>query len=137
MKTLLKHEFKIQLIAIIILFSIFIACITLENRLFSKIFIIDFFVLAFVQYTLNVIKFFDKKYLKTDSRYFYIYSSTFVVVSFLLYLLSDFLNAKVLVNILEVIGISWVILSPILIFQSLCIAWSDSQNNAVKQNLID
>lgn len=128
MKTLLKHEFKIQLILIITLLSTFITCITLEDRLFSKIFIIDFFVLAFVQYTLNVIKFFNKKYLKTDSRIFYIYISTFVVVSFLLYLSSDFLNAKVLLNILEVVGISWVILSPILIFQSLCISWSDSKN---------
>lgn len=136
MKTLLKHEFKIQLILIITLLSTFITCITLEDRLFSKIFIIDFFVLAFVQYTLNVIKFFNKKYLKTDSRIFYIYVSTFVVVSFLLYLLSDFFSIESLINIIEVTAITW-IFSPILIFQSLCIAWSDSQNNAKKQNLID
>lgn len=125
MKTLLKYELVIQLILIIILLSTFITYISVEDRLFSKMFIIDFFVLAFVQYTINITKFFNKKYLKTDSRNFYIYAATFVVISFLLYLLSEELDAKTLVDILGAVGITWVILSPILIFQSLLISWSD------------
>jgi len=127
MKTFLKHEFKIQLILITVLLSTFVLALSLNDPIFSKVFIIDFFLLALVQYIVNIIKHHNVQFLKTDSRYFYIYFSTFVVVSFLLYLSSDFLNAKVLLNILEVVGISWVILSPILIFQSLCISWSDSK----------
>ncbi|KQK25278.1 hypothetical protein AR438_12175 [Chryseobacterium aquaticum] len=128
MKTFLKHEFKIQLMLITVLLSTFVLALTLNDPTFSKVFIIDFFLLALVQYIVNIIKHHNIQFLKTDSRYFYIYFSTFVVVSFLLYLSSDFLNATVLLNILEVVGISWVILSPILIFQSLCISWSDSKN---------
>ncbi|WP_152909197.1 hypothetical protein [Chryseobacterium sp. Hurlbut01] len=128
MKTFLKHEFKIQLMLITVLLSTFVLALTLNDPTFSKVFIIDFFLLALVQYIVNIIKHHNIQFLKTDSRYFYIYFSTFVVVSFLLYLSSDFLNAKVLLNILEVVGISWVILSPILIFQSLYISWSDSKN---------
>lgn len=128
MKTFLKHEFKIQLILITVLLSTFVLALSLDDAIFYKVFIIDFFLLALVQYFVNIIKHRNIQFLKTDSRYFYIYFSTFVVVSFLLYILSDFLNAKVLLNILEVVGIPWVILSPILIFQSLCISWSDSKN---------
>jgi hypothetical protein len=128
MKTFLKHEFKIQLMLITVLLSTFVLALTLNDPTFSKVFIIDFFLLALVQYIVNIIKHHNIQFLKTDSRYFYIYFSTFVVVSFLLYLSSDFLNAKVLLNILEVVGISWVILSPILIFQSLYISWSDLKN---------
>ncbi|KNB60002.1 hypothetical protein AC804_12195 [Chryseobacterium sp. Hurlbut01] len=113
---------------ITVLLSTFVLALTLNDPTFSKVFIIDFFLLALVQYIVNIIKHHNIQFLKTDSRYFYIYFSTFVVVSFLLYLSSDFLNAKVLLNILEVVGISWVILSPILIFQSLYISWSDSKN---------
>lgn len=137
MKQLLKYELAVQMILIIILLSTFITYISLEDRLFSRMFIIDFFVLASVQYTVSVIKFFNKKYLKTDSRGFYMYTATFVVISFLLYLLSDALDAKNLVDILGAVGITWVILSPVLIFQSLFISWSDSKNKIQKQDLID
>jgi len=128
MKTFLKHEFTIEMVLIVLLLLIFTTYIYSEDRVFSTMFIVDFFILALFQYTCNIAKFFSKKFIKTESRSFYIYAATFVVITFLLYLVSDLLNAETLVNFLGAIGISWIILSPILIFLSLQISWFDSKN---------
>ncbi|MCY0969303.1 hypothetical protein [Chryseobacterium wangxinyae] len=136
MKTLFKYEFTIQIILIIILLLSFATYIYSEDRLFSKIFIVDFFILAFIQYGLNITKFFNKKYLQTDFRNFYIYAATFVVITYVIYLLAEEFNAETLMDILGAIGITWIILSPILIFISLYISWFDAKN-IEKQNLID
>lgn len=129
MKTILKYDSKIQLTLILLL------VLTLFTRLFSDdnftitILLVEFFLIAAVQYSLNVIKFFSKKYLKTDSRRIYMFLSTYVVTGFLILIIFNSFLANELKDLFGLMAFSWIILSPILIFQSLFISCSDSKNN--------
>jgi len=129
MKTILKYDSKIQLTLILLL------VLTLFTRLFSDdnftitILLVEFFLIAAVQYSLNVIKFFSKKYLKTDSRKIYMFLSTYVVTGFLILIIFNSFLANKLKDLFGLMAFSWIILSPILIFQSLFISRSDSKNN--------
>lgn len=126
MKTILKYDSRIQLILILILMLTILAGILSKQNFFFKVFCIIFFLLAIVQYTLNIIKFFSKYYVKTDSRKIYILLSTYVVIGFLTGILSLIFDLTLLKNIFEIMTMSWIVLSPILIIFSLSISSSDS-----------
>lgn len=134
MKTLLQYESKIQQILIAIFIITIITIIVFKKDLFSMVFIIQFFVLAIVQYTLNTIKFFNKNYVRTDSRKLYMFLSTFVVLGFLTWKLSFVFHWVALDQLSGIMALSWTILTPILIFQSLFISLSDSKNKKENKN---
>jgi len=94
--------------------------------------IIEFFLIAIFQYSLNVIKFNSKKYMKTDSRKVYIFLSTYVVIGFLMWLCLISLdirdNSGNIKDIFELMMMSWLFLSPILMIQSLLISFFDFKN---------
>lgn len=133
MKTILRYDLKIQL-GLIILFvlTLFAASFSDENFTIT-ILLIEFFLIAAVQYSLNVIKFFSKKYLKTNSRKVYMFLSTYVVAGFFILVVFNPISINGLRDIFELMVISWMILSPVLIFQSLFISCSDSKNNVKSQ----
>lgn len=129
MKTILRYDSKIQLTLIILfVLTLFSTLFSDENFIITILFI-EFFLIAAVQYSLNVIKFFSKKYLKTDSRKVYMLLSTYVVTGFLILVIFNSFLPDELKNLFELMVITWMILSPVLIFQSLFISCSDSKNN--------
>ncbi|MDF2932585.1 MAG: hypothetical protein K0R36_1916 [Chryseobacterium sp.] len=137
MKTLLKYESKIQEVTVLLFIITLITQIWLGNDVFSKILIIEFFALAIVQYTLNSIKFFNDDFTRNDSRKLYMFLSTFVVIGFLLWRMAFIFGWNSLENISAMMALSWVFLTPLLIFQSLWISWFDFKNKVEKQDLID
>ncbi|MFP3597114.1 hypothetical protein [Chryseobacterium sp. SIMBA_029] len=133
MKTILRYDSKIQLVLIILFVLTLFATLFSDENFIITILLIEFFLIAAVQYSLNVIKFFSKKYLKTDSRKIYMFLSTYVVTGFLILIIFNSFLADELKNLFELMVISWMILSPFLIFQSLFISCSDSKNNVKSQ----
>ncbi|AZA55403.1 hypothetical protein [Chryseobacterium sp. G0201] len=129
MKTILTYDSKIQQ-GVILLFvlTLFIAILT-EKEFLAFAIIIEFFLIAIVQYTLNIIKFFNKKYIRTDSRKVYMFLSTYVVIGVFIWILACVFYVKSLKDIFEILVFTWLILSPILILQSLCISFFDANNN--------
>ncbi len=115
MKTLLSYDLRIQQILIILfLAAIIAAAVTDQDFLYISIFI-EFFIIAIVQYSLNIIKFLSDEYAKKDSRKLYIIVSTYVVITFLLFILGGFMKVDFHYDFLEWIPISWIVLSPVLI----------------------
>lgn len=129
MKTILRYDSKIQLVLIILFVLTLFAALFSDKDFMITILLIEFFLIAAVQYSLNVIKFFSKRYLKTDSRKVYMFLSTYVVTGFLILVIFNSFLPDELKNLFELMVITWMILSPILIFQSLFISCSDSKNN--------
>jgi len=129
MKTILKYDLRIQQ-SVILLFvlTLFIAILSGENFLVFTA-IIEFFIIAFVQYTFNTIKFFNKKYVRTESRKVYMFLSTYVVIGFFIWMFACIFYVKSLKDIFEILVFTWLILSPVLILQSLCISFFDDKNN--------
>lgn len=128
MKTLPTYDLRIQQTVIILfLITIIAAAVTDHEFLYAGIFI-EFFLIAFVQYSLNMIKFLSKKYPKTDSRKVYIFVSTYVVVTFLFFILFLCIKADFHYDFLEWIPVSWIVLSPVLIIQSLVISFYDKED---------
>ncbi len=99
-----------------------------EKIYFLCYLLLYFFCWLAVQYTVNVMKFFSRDYIKTDSRKAYIFISTYVVVTFLSGIGSSALNIPSLENILGIMVISWLVVSPVLIIQSLLISYFDEKN---------
>ncbi len=128
METIFKYDVKIQQTLVLLLIIIFFTLIISGKDLFFMFFIIVNFVLATVQYTLNVLKFFNKNYLKTDSRKAYLFISTYVVISFFTAIGSAALNINALYSIVKIMVISWLVVSPVLIIQSLLISNFDEKN---------
>ncbi|TDX86957.1 hypothetical protein [Epilithonimonas xixisoli] len=139
MKTILKYDSQIQSFTIALFLLSFIFIKFFSDDIISKLIVGEFFLIAIVQYTNNLIKFFSKEYIRTDSRYVYIFLSSYVVIGFIiLILLSIFDIAKgniPLRHFFELLVISWMILSPILIIQSLLISYSDKNLNNEKPNI--
>ncbi|KFF10916.1 hypothetical protein N6B72_17810 [Chryseobacterium soli] len=127
MKTILKYDSKIQLVLIILFVLTLFATIFSDGNFIITILLIEFFLIAAVQYSLNVIKFFSKTYLKTDSRKVYMFLSTYVVTGFFILVVFNPISIDGLRDIFELMVITWMILSPVLIFQSLFISCSDSK----------
>ena len=131
MKTYLKYDSEFQGILIAVFLLSFIFINFLDGDFAIKLIIFEFFLIAFVQYTNNLIKFFSKIYIRTDSRYVYVFLSSYVVIGFIFLLLFSIFDinkgSNLLKNIFELMVISWMILSPILIIQSLLISYSDKK----------
>lgn len=129
MKTILTYDSKIQQGVIILFLLTTLTAILSENEFLAFAIIIEFFLIAIVQYTLNIIKFFNEKYVKTDSRKVYMFLSTYVVIGFFIWIVACIFYVKSLKDIFELLVFTWLILSPILILQSLCISFFDAKNN--------
>lgn len=132
MKTLLKYDVNIQK-ALILLFVVTLFTVMVMGQDFILIIlIIEFFLIAIFQYSLNVIKFNSKKYMKTDSRKVYIFLSTYVVIGFLTWLCLISLDIRdnngTIKDIFELMMMLWLFLSPILMIQSLLISFFDLKN---------
>jgi hypothetical protein len=128
MKTIFKYDVKIQQTFILLFVVIVFAGIISGENFFFGLIVIVFFLLATVQYTLNVLKFFNKNYLNTDSRKAYLFISTYVVISFLTAIGSAALNINALQSISEIMTLPWLVVSPVLIIQSLLISYFDEKN---------
>lgn len=136
MKTLLKYDVNIQK-TLILLFVVTLFTVMVTGQDFILILlIIEFFLIAIFQYSLNLIKFNSKKYMKTDSRKVYIFLSTYVVIGFLTWLCLISLdirdNSGNIKDIFELMMMSWLFLSPILMIQSLLISFFDLKNTHSK-----
>ena len=135
MKTFLAHDLKIQQILILIFIATILLGIVIEKDFLFAVVIIEFFLIAIFQYSLNSIKFNDKKFLKTDSRKIYIFLSTYVVIGFLSWILMILFKVNTesvgIKNIFELMAVSWIFISPILIIQSLMISFFDFKNNSL------
>ncbi len=136
MKTYLKYDSQFQSFTIALFLLSFILIKFFSDGIISKLIIGEFFLIAIVQYTNNLIKFFSKIYIRTDLRYVYIFLSSYVVIGFILWVLCSIFDVNKgstsLKNIFELMVISWLILSPILIIQSLIISYSDKNLNNEK-----
>lgn len=128
MKAIFKYDVKIQQTFILLFVVIVFAGIISGENFFFGLIVIVFFLLATVQYTLNVLKFFNNNYLNTDSRKAYMVISTHVVISFFTSIGLAALNINALQSIVKTMVISWLIVSPVLIIQSLLISYFDEKN---------
>ncbi len=134
MKTFIKHESNIQLILILLLISTIIAAVISGTDFFGVACIAEFFLIALVQYTFNVIKYLSPEYINTDARKVYMFLSTYVISGFLIWIILIFFPNRDLAfkNLSELLCLSWLVLSPLLIVISLSISVSDF--NLKKQN---
>ncbi|BEV03696.1 MULTISPECIES: hypothetical protein [Chryseobacterium] len=137
MKTILTYDLRIQQSLILLFLATILAAIITKQEFLGVIIIVEFFLIAIAQYSLNIIKTFSKKYVKTDSRKVYVFISTYVVIGFLILILSSLFKfedtEQNLKNIFELMVMSWIFLSPILIIQSLMISFFDAKNSLNEQ----
>lgn len=137
MKTILTYDLRIQQSLILLFLATILAAIITKQEFLGVIIIVEFFLIAIAQYSLNIIKAFSNKYVKTDSRKVYVFISTYVVIGFLILILSSLFKfedtEQNLKNIFELMVMSWIFLSPILIIQSLMISFFDAKNNLNEQ----
>ncbi|WPO84062.1 hypothetical protein SD427_06945 [Chryseobacterium sp. JJR-5R] len=134
MKTFVKYESNIQLILILLLISTIIVAVISRTDFFGVVCIAGFFLIALVQYTFNITKYVSPEYVNTDARKVYMFLSTYVVSGCLICIIFIFfpdIGLK-LENLSELLCLSWMILSPLLIVISLIISVSDF--NLKKQN---
>lgn len=131
MKTYLKYDSELQGFLIVSFLLSFFLINFIDGDFAIKLIIFEFFLIAVIQYTNNLLKFFSKNYIRTDSRYVYIFLSSYVVIGFIIWILFSIFDinkgSTSLKNIFELMVISWMILSPILIIQSLLISYSDKK----------
>lgn len=134
MKTLFKYDFRIQLMVILIFTATLIMIALTKNELLMTLIKIEFFLLAIVQYTLNIAKFYSKSYVRKLSIIIYISVSSYVVVSFLLFILGIKLNYRMVNDFFEWMPVSWLAATPVLIVQSLIISFYDRDKQERKEN---
>lgn len=137
MKTILTYDLRIQQSLILLFLATILAAIITQQEFLGVVIIVEFFLIAVAQYSLNIIKAFSNKYVKTDSRKVYVFISTYVVIGFLILILSSLFKfedtKQNLKNIFELMVMSWIFLSPILTIQSLMISFFDAKNNLNEQ----
>jgi len=137
MKTILTYDLRIQQSLILLFLATILAAIITKQEFLGVVIIVEFFLIAVAQYSLNIIKAFSKKYVKTDSRKVYVFISTYVVIGFLILIFSSLFKfedtEQNLKNIFELMVMSWIFLSPILIIQSLMISFFDAKNSLNEQ----
>jgi hypothetical protein len=137
MKTILTYDLRIQQSLILLFLATILAAIITKQEFLGVVIIVEFFLIAVAQYSLNIIKAFSNKYIKTDSRKVYVFISTYVVIGFLILILSSLFKfedtEQNLKNIFELMVMSWIFLSPILIIQSLMISFFDAKNSLNEQ----
>ncbi|REC41225.1 MULTISPECIES: hypothetical protein [Chryseobacterium] len=133
MKTILTYDLRIQQSLILLFLATILTAIITKQEFLGVVIIVEFFLIAIAQYSLNIIKTFSKKYVKTDSRKVYVFISTYVVIGFLILILSSLFKfedtEQNLKNIFELMVMSWIFLSPVLIIQSLMISFFDAKNS--------
>lgn len=131
MKTILTYDLRIQQSLILLFLATILTAIITKQEFLGVVIIVEFFLIAVAQYSLNIIKAFSNKYIKTDSRKVYVFISTYVVIGFLILILSSLFKfedtKQNLKNIFELMVMSWIFLSPILIIQSLMISFFDAK----------
>lgn len=128
MKTLPTYDLRIQQTVIILFLVTIIAAAVMDHEFLCAGIFIEFFMIAVVQYSLNIIKYLSKEYPKKDSRKVYIFVSTYVVVTFLFFVLCRCIDVDFQYNFDVSIPISWIVLSPVLIIQSLVISFYDKKD---------
>lgn len=137
MKIILTYDLRIQQSLILLFLATILAAIITKQEFLGVVIIVEFFLIAVAQYSLNIIKAFSNKYVKTDSRKVYVFISTYVVIGFLILILSSLFKfedtKQNLKNIFELMVMSWIFLSPILIIQSLMISFFDAKNSLNEQ----
>lgn len=137
MKTILTYDLRIQQSLILLFLATILAAIITKQEFLGVVIIVEFFLIAVAQYSLNIIKTFSNKYVKTDSRKVYVFISSYVVIGFLILILSSLFKfedtKQNLKNIFELMVMSWIFLSPILIIQSLMISFFDAKNSLNEQ----
>lgn len=133
MKIILTYDLRIQQSLILLFLATILTAIITKQEFLGVVIIVEFFLIAIAQYSLNIIKTFSKKYVKTDSRKVYVFISTYVVIGFLILILSSLFKfedtEQNLKNIFELMVMSWIFLSPVLIIQSLMISFFDAKNS--------
>ena len=137
MKTILTYDLRIQQSLILLFLATILAAIITKQEFLGVVIIVEFFLIAVAQYSLNIIKTFSNKYVKTDSRKVYVFISSYVVIGFLILILSSLFKfedtKQNMKNIFELMVMSWIFLSPILIIQSLMISFFDAKNSINEQ----
>ncbi len=134
MKTLLKYDLRIQQTLILLFIASVLTALLLKQEYMMTVLIIEFFLIAFFQYVLNTVKFCNVRYTKTASRKIYIFTSTYIVIGFLIWILMCMVSlppldtGEAIRSIFEYMVISWTMLSPVLILQSLSISFSDHED---------
>lgn len=134
MKTLLTYDLRIQQTLILLFIASVLTALLLKQQYMMVVLIVEFFLIAFFQYILNTIKFCNLRYIKTASRKIYIVASTYVVIGFLIWMLMCMLSlppldlGETIGNIFGYTVISWTVLSPVLMLQSLSISFSDNED---------
>jgi len=126
MKTILKYESRIQENLIGLLLILIIATVARVDLL-GVVLLVDFFLIAIFQYTINLIKFFQRSYTNTLSRKIYVSLSTYSVIMFLVLLSYNFFDLDFSDIFFSLSIWSLVIFPPILIIQSLLISYSDKK----------
>ncbi|WP_449386941.1 hypothetical protein [Chryseobacterium lineare] len=134
MKILLKYDLRIQQTVILLFIATLLMALIIEIDSGFTVILIEFFLIAFVQYTLNLLKFYKKHYPRTQSRTVYIFVSSYVVITFLFFVLRRFLNLDFYCDFIDWMPLSWIILSPVLILQSLIISFYDKEKLELKDN---
>ncbi|OVE61637.1 hypothetical protein [Chryseobacterium mucoviscidosis] len=137
MKTILTYDLRIQQSLILLFLATILAAIITQQEFLGIVIIVEFFLIAVAQYSLNIIKAFSNKYVKTDSRKVYVFISSYVVIGFLILIFSSLFKfedtEQNLKNIFELMVMSWIFLSPVLIIQSLMISFFDAKNSLNEQ----
>jgi hypothetical protein len=134
MKTLLKYDLRIQQTVILLFIATLLMALIIEIDCGFTVILIEFFLIAFVHYTLNLLKFYNKNYHRTQSRTVYIFVSSYVVITFLFFVLRGYLKLNFYTDIIDWMPLSWIILSPVLILQSLIISFYDKEKLELKNN---
>lgn len=134
MKNLLKYDFRIQLVAILIFATTLVLIAITKNEVLMTLIKIEFFILAIVQFTFNIAKFYSKNYVRRLSRIIYISVSSYVVVSFLLFFLGIKLNYRIVNDFFEWMPVSWLAATPVLIVQSLLMSFYDRDKQEPEDN---
>lgn len=124
MKTILKYESRVQENLIGLLLILIIATVAGLDFL-GIVLLIDFFLIAIFQYTINLTKFLQRNYKNTLTRKIYVFLSTYSLLMFLGLISFKLFDLNLSNFFLNLFIWSLVILPPILIIQSLLISYSD------------
>jgi len=133
MKTILKYESRIQETLIGLLLILIIGIVAKVDFL-GTLLLIDFILIAIFQYTINLIKFFQKSYTNTFSRKIYFSLSSYCLLMFVGLLSFKLFGLDFSPFFFNLFIWSLVIIPPILIIKSLIISYSD-KNSYEKSNI--
>lgn len=134
MKTLLQYDLRIQQAVVLLFIGTLLTVIIMEPAFGFKLLLFEFFLMAVAQYTLNLLKFFRNNYYRTSSRKVYIFVSSYVVITFLFFILRRVLKLDFYSDFIDWMPLTWLLLSPILITLSVVISFYDRNEQEFKDN---